>query len=76
MRLRGSIVLLAVCLAAVPGYAQQTGAISGKVVDTGGAVLPGVTVEAKSDVLPAGRTTVTADHGDFRLPALRRAATR
>ncbi len=70
MRLRGSIVLLAVCLAAVPGYAQQTGAISGKVVDTGGAVLPGVTVEAKSDVLPAGRTTVTADHGDFRLPAL------
>src|SRR5690348_4016263 len=50
--------------------AQQTGSIQGKVVDTSGAVLPGVTVEAKSPVLPSSRTTVTDSAGAFQLPAL------
>ena len=47
-------VLLALCLALMPALAaaQQTGTIVGKVLDTGGLVLPGVTVEAKSNVLP------------------------
>ena len=43
----------------VPASAQQVGAMSGKVVDTAGGVLPGVTVEARSDVLPSPRVTVT-----------------
>ena len=55
---------------AAPAAAQQTGAISGKVVDTGGGVLPGVTVEARSDVLPGPRETVTDGNGEYRLPAL------
>ena len=55
---------------AVSLLAQQTGAISGKVAGTDGLVLPGVTVEARSDVLPGPRATVTAGNGEYRLPAL------
>ena len=44
--------------------------MSGKVTDTGGGVLPGVTVEARSDVLPSPRVTVTEAAGEYRLPAL------
>jgi hypothetical protein len=50
--------------------AQQTGTIQGKVTDSSGAVLPGVTVEASSSVLPAARTTVTGPDGVYQLPAL------
>lgn len=57
-------------LAAAPLFAQQTGSISGKVTATDGSLLPGVTVEARSDVLPQPRTTVTGANGDYRLPAL------
>jgi hypothetical protein len=55
---------------AAPAAAQQTGAISGKVVDSSGGVLPGVTVEARSDVLPTPRVTTTAASGEYRLQAL------
>ena len=51
-------------------FAQQTGSISGKVMDTRGAVLPGVTVEARSTVLPGPRDTVTGGDGTYQLPAL------
>jgi hypothetical protein len=63
-------VLAAVLLLAAPTYAQQTGSIVGKVVDTSGGVLPGVTVTASSNVLPTPRVTTTATNGDYRLPAL------
>ena len=33
-------------------------------------MLPGVTVEASSNVLPTPRTTVTGANGEYRLPAL------
>ena len=33
-------------------------------------VLPGVTVEARADVLPSPRVTVTEAAGEYRLPAL------
>src|SRR5215212_6705656 len=56
--------------ATVPAYAQQTGTISGKVVDNSGAVLPGVTVDARSDVLPTPRVAATDGNGEYRLPAL------
>ena len=56
--------------AAAPLFAQQTGAIHGRVTATDGAVLPGVTVEARSDVLPGPRVTLTGANGDYRLPAL------
>jgi hypothetical protein len=69
VRLRTFLVLLLAALA-VPAFAQQTGSIQGKVTDTGGAVLPGVTVEARSQVLPGPRVTVTAGDGSYLLPAL------
>ena len=65
------LAALAVCLAlAAPAAAQQTGSVSGKVVDTSGAVLPGVTVEASSNLLPTPRVTVTGGNGEYRMPAL------
>jgi len=65
-----AIVLLLVALAALPAVAQQTGSIMGKVTDSSGAVLPGVTVEARSNVLPGPRVTTTEADGVFQLPAL------
>ena len=49
------LFLIAFIATALPAYAQQTGAISGKVTATDGSMLPGVTVEARSDVLPGAR---------------------
>jgi hypothetical protein len=63
-------LLLAFSIAPVSASAQQTGAIAGKVVDSGGLALPGVTVEAKADVLPGPRVTTTGAAGEYRLPAL------
>ena len=57
-------------LLAVPTvFAQQTGSISGRVT-ADGQPLPGVTVEASSNVLPQPRVTVTDGNGAYRLPAL------
>src|SRR3954466_8844631 len=65
-----TFVFLISTLAALPALAQQTGSISGKVTDASGGVLPGVTVEAKSNILPAPRTTVSGADGIYQLPAL------
>ena len=64
--------LFVVCLTLAPltAAAQQTGALSGRVTDTDGLALPGVTVEARADVLPVPRVSITAGNGDYRLPAL------
>ena len=65
------LLLLSVCLLAAPfAFAQQTGSISGRVTATDGSFLPGVTVEARSTVLPQPRTTVTSETGEYRLPLL------
>ena len=60
------------CLVLLPAlaFAQQTGMVSGKVAGSDGLVLPGVTVEATSESLPAPRVTVTGGAGQYRLPAL------
>ena len=65
------LLLLSLSLFAVPyAFAQQTGSISGRVTATDGSVLPGVTVEARSTVLPQPRVTVTSETGEYRLPLL------
>jgi hypothetical protein len=64
------VLLFVSIVSATPVYAQQTGTITGKVIDTSGGVLPGVTVEARSDVLPTPRVTTTGADGEYRLPAL------
>jgi hypothetical protein len=65
-----SITLLCLLLMPALASAQQTGAISGKVTDTEGLALPGVTVEARANVLPTPRVTVTDGSGGYRMPAL------
>jgi hypothetical protein len=69
-RVRGCTLVFLLLLIPAAAFAQQTGSIQGKVVDTSGAVLPGVTVEAKSNVLPSSRTTVSGSDGIFVLPLL------
>jgi hypothetical protein len=72
VRPRVGFVFLSFVLAlfSSPAYAQQTGAISGKVLDSSGGVLPGVTVEARAGVLPTPRVTTTGADGEYRLQAL------
>ena len=67
--LRTLIVLSLAILTAPLALAQQTGSIGGKIT-TDGAPLPGVTVEARSNVLPQPRVTVSDGNGEYRLPAL------
>jgi hypothetical protein len=68
--LRTLLPLAVLAALASPLFAQQTGSISGRVTATDGSVLPGVTVEARSPVLPGPRVTTTATNGEYRLPAL------
>src|SRR5947209_17194879 len=70
MQLRRLFCCLVLILATTPLFAQQTGSLHGKVTASDGSALPGVTVEAKSNVLPQPRVTVTDANGDYRLPQL------
>ncbi|HSP15834.1 MAG TPA: carboxypeptidase regulatory-like domain-containing protein [Thermoanaerobaculia bacterium] len=69
MRLRTLLYAVIAILVCGAAFAQQTGAISGKVTSDG-QPLPGVTVEARSNVLPQPRVTTTDTNGQFSLPAL------
>ncbi len=69
--LRTCAVLFAVLLLALPAAAQeQTGSIQGVVKDSSGAVLPGVTVEARSPSAVGVSTAMTDSNGIYRFPAL------
>src|SRR5262249_53861998 len=68
-------VILACLLAASTAFAQgggasTTGTISGKISDSSGAVLPGVTVNATSPSMMGIQTTVSDTGGSYRFPAL------
>ncbi len=65
-----SVLLLSLLSLTASLFAQQIGSVSGNVTATDGSVLPGVTVEAKSPVLPQPRVTLTDETGTYRLPAL------
>jgi hypothetical protein len=56
--------------ASIAGAQTFRGGISGRVVDSTGAVLPGVTVTATNNATGVGRTTSTSGTGDFSLPDL------
>ena len=65
-------VMSVVCVALTPGAARAQSAIAGVVRDTSGAVLPGVTVEASSDVLiEKSRSVVTDGQGQYKIVDLR-----
>jgi Carboxypeptidase regulatory-like domain len=51
-------------------FAQQTGTIGGKVTASDKSALPGVTVEARANVLPQPRVTTTDGNGAYILQAL------
>ncbi len=75
---RWFIGLLAVALAAATttsafaqgGGASSTGTIQGRVTDSQGAVLPGVTVIATSPSALGAQTAVTSETGNYRFPAV------
>ena len=61
-----------VCVLVLPASARAQSAIAGIVRDTSGAVMPGVTVEASSDVLiEKTRSAVTDGEGAYRIVDLR-----
>ena len=69
------VVVLACLFAATAAFAQgggasTTGTINGKVADSSGAVLPGVTINATSTSMMGIQTTVTDTAGTYRFPAL------
>ena len=49
---------------------EQGGSIQGVVKDSSGAVLPGVTVEARSPSVVGASTAITDSRGEYRFPAL------
>src|SRR5438094_9463950 len=76
---RPAVVLAVLILLVVPAFARaqdaSSGTIAGVVRDEGGAVLPGVTVEAASPALiERTRTAVTDGEGRYRLVDPRPAA--
>ena len=52
------------------GGASSTGTIQGRVMDSQGAVLPGVTVTATSPSALGAQTAVTSETGNYRFPAI------
>jgi hypothetical protein len=64
------LICLSIIVLALPLVAQQTGGLGGRVTAVDGSALPGVTVEARSNVLPQPRVTTTTATGDYRIPAL------
>src|SRR5687767_1990858 len=70
MFVRPFAALLLLAALAVPALAQdQRGSIEGVVRDASGAVLPGATVDAQSNVGPVA-TTISDGSGVYRFPSL------
>src|SRR5215510_11027213 len=73
---RGRVYVLAVLALvltlALPGYSQiQTGAITGRAMDTSGALIPGVEVSVSSPALIGGaRSAPTDETGTYRFTLL------
>src|ERR671913_1899176 len=65
-----AVVSLSTSAFAQGGGASSTGTIQGRVSDSQGAVLPGVTVTATSPSALGAQTTVTSETGNYRFPAL------
>lgn len=71
-RFRDLVLAALACLVLLPAAAHAQSTIVGTVKDTSGAVLPGVTVDASSDVLiEKTRSVVTDSNGQYRIVDLR-----
>ena len=63
--------LMALLVLVSPAAAQETrGSIEGIIKDSSGAILPGVTVEARGLTVGSTATAVTDGAGIYRFPAL------
>ena len=68
---RAALICSLLIASSAPVTAQeQGGSIQGVVKDASGAVLPGVTVEARSPRVVGVSTAVTDARGEYRFPAL------
>src|SRR3989441_6748230 len=63
-------VVISMCALAAPAGAQGTADIVGRVADSSGAILPGVTVTARHVATNVPRTTVTSETGDYTFTSL------
>ncbi len=68
--LSGMLALVLLSMASAVAAQETRGSIEGVVKDTSGAVLPGVTVEARSPALVGVSTAVTDTTGTYRFPSL------
>jgi hypothetical protein len=68
--LAASVWLLCLCAATATAQ-EQRGSIEGAIRDHSNAVMPGVTVEARSPALVGVQQAVTDERGAYRFPALR-----
>ncbi|OLC49022.1 MAG: hypothetical protein AUH43_08415 [Acidobacteria bacterium 13_1_40CM_65_14] len=66
----GFCLFLMFAIAAVCDAQTFRGGISGRIADSSGGVLPGVTVTATNNATGVARTTTTSDSGDFSFPDL------
>jgi hypothetical protein len=66
------LVVALVAIARAPAYGQGgiTASLSGTVVDSSGAVLPGVSVTVRNNATSTEFTAVTSENGTFVVPAL------
>src|SRR5438105_5019576 len=70
VRAVAGIVIILIFGLAASSAAQGTGDIVGRVSDSSGGVLPGVSVTATSVATNLSRTTVTSDTGDYAFTLL------
>ena len=68
--LTGVILASTLTMVAMPAAAQQAGAVNGRITQSDGSTIAGVTVEARSPNLPGVRTAVSAANGRYQLPLL------
>src|SRR5687768_10007242 len=66
----GAAVAAVALLAAAPSFAQTTGRIEGRVLDSSGAVLPGVLMTVSGPNLQGTRTSISDTDGRFRFVAM------
>jgi len=78
MRGRFTLFLAAVALlmGVATGSAQQTGEITGRITDSTGGVLPGVTVTLTGPALQQPLTAVTSETGSYQFPRIPIGSTR